>query len=89
MHIIDVCAFYTPQGGGVRTYVERELEALPALGHRVTVVVPGPVNRVEERALVRESCRCARPPSRSTCAIATSTMRRGCTACKRSATGRG
>ena len=49
MHIIDVCAFYTPQGGGVRTYVERELEALPALGHRVTVVVPGPVNRVEER----------------------------------------
>ena len=49
MHIVDVCAFYTPHGGGVRTYVECKLEVLPTLGHRVTMVVPGSVNRVEDR----------------------------------------
>ena len=49
MHIVDICAFYTPQGGGVRTYVERKLAVLPRLGHRVTVVVPGPAAGVEER----------------------------------------
>ena len=25
MKIVEVCAFYAPQGGGVRTYVERKL----------------------------------------------------------------
>ena len=43
MHIVDVCAFYSPAGGGVRTYVESKLAVLPTLGHRVTVVVPGKV----------------------------------------------
>ena len=27
MRIVDVCAFYAPQGGGVKTYVERKLAA--------------------------------------------------------------
>ncbi len=49
MHIVDVCAFYTPQGGGVRTYVERKLAVLPRLGHRVTIVVPGRSAGVEDR----------------------------------------
>jgi alpha-1,6-mannosyltransferase len=25
MRIVDVCAFYSPQGGGVRTYIEQKL----------------------------------------------------------------
>lgn len=40
MHIVDVCAFYTPHGGGVKTYVERKLRASMATGHRVTILAP-------------------------------------------------
>jgi alpha-1,6-mannosyltransferase len=47
MKIVEVCAFYAPQGGGVRTYVERKLVAGPAAGHEVTVIVPGPAAGVE------------------------------------------
>ena len=50
MRIVDVCAFYTPHGGGVRTYIDRKLQALPALGHEVVVIAPGPHNSVVERA---------------------------------------
>ncbi len=49
MHIVDVCAFYTPQGGGVKTYIERKLAILPALGARVTIVVPGKRVAIEPR----------------------------------------
>lgn len=41
MRIVDVCAFYTPQGGGVKTYVERKLRAGPAAGHEIIILVPG------------------------------------------------
>ena len=50
MRIVDVCAFYTPHGGGVRTYVDRRMTALPALGHEIVVVAPGRENSVVERA---------------------------------------
>ena len=49
MRIVDVSAFYTPHGGGVRTYVERKLRTLPALGHEIIVIAPGPHNSVVER----------------------------------------
>ena len=49
MRIVDVCAFYTPAGGGVRTYVDRKLKAAPAAGHEMIVLAPGHENRVEER----------------------------------------
>jgi alpha-1,6-mannosyltransferase len=49
MRIVDVCAFYTPEGGGVRTYVDRKLAAAPAAGHELIVVAPGRENRVEQR----------------------------------------
>lgn len=49
MRIVDVCAFYTPAGGGVRTYVERKLKAAPAAGHEIIILAPGQENRVEER----------------------------------------
>jgi len=49
MRIVDVCAFYTPAGGGVRTYVERKLKAAPAAGHEMIILAPGRENKVEER----------------------------------------
>ncbi len=49
MKIVDVCAFYSPQGGGVKTYIDRKLIAGPAAGHEIVVIAPGSENRVEER----------------------------------------
>lgn len=46
MRIVDVCAFYTPSGGGVRTYVNAKLRAAPRLGHELIVIVPGPHEEV-------------------------------------------
>ena len=42
MKIVDVCAFYAPKGGGVRTYIDRKLAAAPSFGHELTVIAPGP-----------------------------------------------
>lgn len=41
MKIVDVCAFYSPKGGGVRTYVEQKLRIGPQLGHEIVIVAPG------------------------------------------------
>lgn len=41
MKILDVCAFYTPHGGGVKTYVEQKLAIGPELGHEIVIVAPG------------------------------------------------
>lgn len=41
MHIVDISALYSPNGGGIRTYTERKLEIADRLGKRLTVVVPG------------------------------------------------
>lgn len=41
MRIVDVCAFYSPQGGGVKTYVERKLRAGAAAGHEIIILAPG------------------------------------------------
>ena len=50
MKLIDVCEFYAPRGGGVRTYVEARFAAAARLGHELVVVAPGPENRTEPRA---------------------------------------
>lgn len=42
MRIVDVCAFYSPAGGGVRTYVDAKLQAAPRFGHELIVIAPGP-----------------------------------------------
>jgi alpha-1,6-mannosyltransferase len=47
MRIVDVCAFYSPQGGGVKTYVERKLRAGAAAGHEIIVLAPGRDARIE------------------------------------------
>jgi len=44
MKIVDVCAFYSPQGGGVRTYVEQKLAVGPAMGHEIVIIAPGDEN---------------------------------------------
>ena len=49
MKIVDVCAFYAPHGGGVKTYVERKLALGPAMGHEIVLIVPSDAHRVEER----------------------------------------
>ena len=49
MRIVDVAAFYTPEGGGVKTYIDRKLIVGPAAGHEVVVIAPGREDRVEER----------------------------------------
>jgi len=41
MRIVDVCAFYTPAGGGVRTYIEAKLKAASRAGHEIIVIAPG------------------------------------------------
>lgn len=41
MRIVDVCAFYTPFGGGVRTYAGAKLRAAARFGHEMIVIAPG------------------------------------------------
>lgn len=49
MHIVDVAEFYAPLGGGVKTYIDAKLAFAHEVGARVTVVAPGPEDRVEPR----------------------------------------
>jgi alpha-1,6-mannosyltransferase len=49
MHIVDVCAFYSPHGGGVKTYVEQKMQIGPELGHEITILAPGDRHEVIER----------------------------------------
>jgi alpha-1,6-mannosyltransferase len=49
MRIVDVCAFYTQSGGGVRTYIEAKLKAASRLGHELIVLAPGQYHEVIRR----------------------------------------
>lgn len=49
MRIVDVNEFYSPTGGGVRTYVDRKMAILADHGHELIVVAPGREDREEER----------------------------------------
>lgn len=49
MKILDVCAFYSPQGGGVRTYIEQKLRIGTHLGHEIVVIVPGESHSIMDR----------------------------------------
>jgi len=49
MRIVDVCAFYAPSGGGVRTYVEAKLKAAARFGHEVIVIAPGKRHEIVHR----------------------------------------
>lgn len=45
LHVVDVCAFYSPWGGGVKTYVERKLQLARPGQLEITLVVPGDADR--------------------------------------------
>src|SRR5947209_2797282 len=49
MRIVDVCAFYSPVGGGVRTYVETKLKLAARFGHEMVVIAPGERDEVIQR----------------------------------------
>ena len=49
MRIVDVNEFYSPTGGGVRTYVDRKMGILAGMGHELIVIAPGREDEVEER----------------------------------------
>src|SRR5262245_4252721 len=49
MRIVDVCAFYAPGGGGVRTYVDAKLRVAATLGHELIIVAPGERDEVVAR----------------------------------------
>lgn len=41
MKVVDVCAFYSPKGGGVKTYIDHKLRAAKRHGVYLTVIAPG------------------------------------------------
>jgi alpha-1,6-mannosyltransferase len=49
MKIVDVCAFYAPHGGGVKTYIERKLKIGATLGQEIVIIVPSADHHVERR----------------------------------------
>jgi alpha-1,6-mannosyltransferase len=51
--IVDISEFYSPTGGGVRNYVDQKFRAAAKHQHSLTVIAPGPKNRVE----AREGCK--------------------------------
>lgn len=48
MKILDVCAFLSPRGGGVKTYIDQKLSIGPQLGHEIVILAPGDRNSVIE-----------------------------------------
>ncbi|PZR34742.1 glycosyltransferase [Caulobacter segnis] len=50
MRVVDVAEFYSPTGGGVRTYIDRKFEVAARLGHEVFVIAPGAQDSFEPRA---------------------------------------
>ena len=50
VRIAEVAEFYSPTGGGVRSYIDRKFEAAAAAGHELFVLAPGREDRFEPRA---------------------------------------
>jgi alpha-1,6-mannosyltransferase len=49
LRIVDVNEFYSPTGGGVRTYIDRKMGIMADLGHELIVIAAGRENAVVER----------------------------------------
>ncbi|MEN2787655.1 glycosyltransferase [Sphingomonas qilianensis] len=49
MRIVDVNEFYSPTGGGVRTYIDRKMGLMADLGHELIVIAAGREDSIEER----------------------------------------
>lgn len=48
MRIVDVCGFYTPFGGGIRTYVDQKLRMAERFGQDITILAPDAEYNVRE-----------------------------------------
>jgi alpha-1,6-mannosyltransferase len=48
VRIVDVCGFYSPAGGGIRTYVEEKLRFAERLGQDITILAPGETDATED-----------------------------------------
>ncbi|NQE61705.1 glycosyltransferase [Caulobacter sp. RHG1] len=49
MRVVDVAEFYSPTGGGVRTYIDRKFKAAAQMGHELFVIAPGAADGFEPR----------------------------------------
>jgi len=49
MRVVEVAEFYSPTGGGVRSYVDRKFAAAAMAGHELFVIAPGPRDAFEPR----------------------------------------
>jgi alpha-1,6-mannosyltransferase len=49
MRIVDVCEFYSPRGGGVRSYIDRKMALIAEHGHELVVLAPATEDRIEQR----------------------------------------
>ena len=49
MKLLDVAEFYSPLGGGVRTYIEQKIAVGRQLGWETVIVAPGAEDREEQR----------------------------------------
>ncbi len=50
MLVVDVNEFYSPTGGGVRTYIDRKMAIMASQGHELICIACAKEDRVEERA---------------------------------------
>lgn len=50
MRLVEVAEFYSPTGGGVRTYIDRKFEAAAEAGHELFVIAPWSEDGFEPRA---------------------------------------
>lgn len=48
LRIVDVCGFYSPRGGGIRTYVDQKLKLAGRLGVDVSILAPGAKDAIRE-----------------------------------------
>jgi alpha-1,6-mannosyltransferase len=49
MRIVDVNEYYSPTGGGVRTYLDRKMSLMAELGHELIVIAAGRKEAIERR----------------------------------------
>lgn len=49
MRVVDVNEFYSPTGGGVRTYLDRKMGIMADMGHELIVVAPALESSIEDR----------------------------------------
>ena len=49
MRIVDVNEFYSPTGGGVRTYIDRKIGIMSDLGHELIVLAAGTEDWIDDR----------------------------------------